>query len=79
MSWQFEWRCVVLVLQPHPFLVRLYEDAEVRELSFEPKTLPSLVPPIPWVSHNVGGNLLSTSNVVTISLPVTWLAAWLSD
>lgn len=52
-----------MLLQPHPFLVRLYDEAELRELSFEPHTLPSLVPPIPWFTRDRGGNMLSTSNV----------------
>jgi hypothetical protein len=49
------------MFQPHPFLARLYEDAQLTKLIFEPKDMPSLVPPVPWFSYNCGGNLLNTS------------------
>jgi DNA-directed RNA polymerase len=49
------------MFQPHPFLARLYDEAQLTKLIFEPKDMPSLVPPVPWFSYYCGGNLLNTS------------------
>lgn len=35
-----------------------------RRLTFDPRELPSLVPPIPWTGSVWGGDLLKTVNII---------------
>ncbi|XP_048250486.1 DNA-directed RNA polymerase, mitochondrial-like [Haliotis rufescens] len=51
-------------LKPNPTLVRIYQGADLDEMTFDTSDLPMLVPPIPWVSMNHGGFLLGSVQLV---------------
>lgn len=51
-------------IKPHPHLHRLYKDSHPETLPFETITLPTYVPPRPWVDVNTGGYLLSKAAFV---------------
>ncbi|XP_067658835.1 DNA-directed RNA polymerase, mitochondrial-like [Haliotis asinina] len=51
-------------LKPNPTLVRVYQGADLDEMTFDTCDLPMLVPPIPWVSMNHGGFLLGSVPLV---------------
>ncbi|XP_012257403.2 DNA-directed RNA polymerase, mitochondrial isoform X1 [Athalia rosae] len=51
-------------IKPHPFLWKLYRDAQLETLSFETSMLPLVGPPSPWYSPKNGGYLLTDTKVV---------------
>ncbi|XP_064610469.1 DNA-directed RNA polymerase, mitochondrial-like [Liolophura sinensis] len=53
-------------IKPHPNLVKVYQGADLEDLTFETKELPMLVPPLPWISAQSGGYLLSSAQLVRL-------------
>lgn len=51
-------------IKPHPVLVKLYKEAGIRELTFDPHHMPLMTPPMPWTSVTSGGSLLGTTDLV---------------
>ncbi|CAD5110848.1 DgyrCDS209 [Dimorphilus gyrociliatus] len=51
-------------IRPHPTLLRLYERVNNRELIFNSRDMPTMIPPIPWTSLNNGISFLSTTELV---------------
>ena len=41
--------------------MKLYKEAGIRELTFDPHHMPLMTPPMPWTSVTSGGSLLGTS------------------
>lgn len=57
----------IFQIKPHPSLSRLYRDAQLETLTFEPVLLPSLSPPVPWYSIRNGGYLVSDAKIIRLS------------
>lgn len=51
-------------LKPHPTVSKLYDINALVDLKFPATDLPMLVPPLPWVSADIGGYLLQESRLV---------------
>ena len=49
---------IFFLFQPHPKMIRLYQEANIKTLMFEASDLPCLVPPKPWSSNGKGGYML---------------------
>jgi len=66
-------------MQPHPILVKLYKEAGIRELTFDPHHMPLMTPPMPWTSVTSGGSLLGTSKsdgvmtIIIIIMQFIWI------
>ncbi|XP_064642000.1 DNA-directed RNA polymerase, mitochondrial-like [Lineus longissimus] len=53
-------------VKPHPSLVRLFENANLRDLQFNMLEVPMVVPPVPWGSVRYGGSLLASTKIIRL-------------
>ncbi|CAL1532781.1 unnamed protein product [Lymnaea stagnalis] len=48
----------------HPVVTKLFKVDTIESFSFDPSIVPMLVPPVPWISRNIGGLLLGSNALV---------------
>lgn len=53
-------------VKPHPVLSKLYRSSIPQNLSFPAYELPMLCPPLPWISVDSGGYLISSSEFMRL-------------
>lgn len=53
-------------VKPHPVLSKLYRESISEHLIFPTYELPMICPPIPWITVNTGGYLISPSELVRL-------------
>ncbi|KAK6174925.1 hypothetical protein SNE40_013482 [Patella caerulea] len=53
-------------IKPHPDVIKLHKEAQLDDLDFNMSDMPMLVPPVPWLSLNHGGTLLSTTKLIRL-------------
>ncbi|ELU15709.1 hypothetical protein CAPTEDRAFT_156688 [Capitella teleta] len=49
---------------PHPVLCMLFRTAKLKQVTFSPIELPSVIPPVPWTSHKHGADIFSTVELI---------------
>ncbi|CAI9740619.1 DNA-directed RNA polymerase, mitochondrial [Octopus vulgaris] len=54
-------------VKPHPKTMKIFQTNSTSELVFDTVALPMLVPPVPWISENLGTNLLATTKLVRLA------------
>lgn len=53
-------------VRPHPVFAKLYRDAKVDTLNFNANEVPMTCVPIPWLSPDIGGYLISHSDLIRL-------------
>ncbi|BFZ24798.1 hypothetical protein BsWGS_27837 [Bradybaena similaris] len=56
----------VLSCQMHPVLTKLFNCENTESFTFDPSVVPMVVPPVPWISRNMGGLLLGSHALVRV-------------
>ncbi|XP_059144308.1 DNA-directed RNA polymerase, mitochondrial-like [Physella acuta] len=51
----------------HPAVSKLFKMDNMESFSFEPSTVPMIVPPIPWISKNIGGLFFGSNSLIRLS------------
>lgn len=58
-------------VKPHPILSKLHRSSLPATLTFPASELPMICPPLPWVSVDLGGYLLTNSDLVRLPYQAT--------
>lgn len=53
-------------VKPHPILSKLYRSSIPEHLTFPTYELPMICPPMPWINVDIGGYLISPSDLVRL-------------
>lgn len=53
-------------VKPHPKTMKLFQASMSSELTFDAVALPMLIPPVPWISVNIGSNLLASTKLIRL-------------
>ncbi|KAH9500201.1 hypothetical protein Btru_077470 [Bulinus truncatus] len=48
----------------HPVVARLFKVDNIESFTFDPSIVPMLIPPVPWVSKNIGGLMLGSPSLI---------------
>nr|XP_042895420.1 DNA-directed RNA polymerase, mitochondrial-like isoform X2 [Parasteatoda tepidariorum] len=62
-------------IRTHSLLCKLYRDAKLENLVFDTTLVPMLSPPKPWVKHDSGGLLITTTPFIRFPIQATHQAA----
>ncbi|GAB1608142.1 DNA-directed RNA polymerase, mitochondrial-like [Argonauta hians] len=54
-------------VKPHPKTMKIFHTNNLTDLVFDTVALPMVVPPVPWISENLGTNLLATTKLVRLA------------
>ncbi|XP_056629610.1 DNA-directed RNA polymerase, mitochondrial [Diorhabda sublineata] len=58
-------------VKPHPILCKLYRQSHPETLTFPTNEVPMVCPPIPWISTEIGGYLISPCDVIRLPTQAT--------
>ncbi|XP_072382845.1 DNA-directed RNA polymerase, mitochondrial [Diabrotica undecimpunctata] len=64
-------RLVKEEVKPHPVLSKLYRQSNPETLTFPTYEVPMVCPPIPWISTDIGGYLVSPCDVIRLPTQAT--------